>query len=79
MNKIESFTLTSSAVRAARRVTMKVRYKELEHCIEIYDDDRSIMMNVEDAEILVHRLNAAILEARERKKVKTFVKPYEPF
>lgn len=57
---------------------MKVRYKGLEHCIEIYDDNRSIMMNVEDAEILVHRLNAAILEARE-KKVKTFVKPYEPF
>jgi len=58
---------------------MKVRYnKGLKHCIEIYDDDKSIMMNVEDAEILVHRLNAAILEARE-KKVKTFIKPYEPF
>lgn len=58
---------------------MKVRYnKGLEHCIEIYDDDKSIMMNVEDAEILVHRLNAAILEARE-KKVKTFIKPYESF
>jgi len=58
---------------------MKVRYnKGLEHCIEIYDDDKSIMINVEDAEILAHRLNIVISEAKSEKP-KVFVEPYKPF
>ena len=56
---------------------MKARYnKGLEHCVEIYDSNKAMVMKVSDAKELVESMNRAIAEA-ERDYGREQLTPFE--